>query len=434
MSSAEPARPRLSDLLRRRTTSGAFFPEIDGLRFLAIAPVVLQHLAERLLRALELGGGISNFDRYIASLMPTGSLGVELFFVISGYIICLPLARRAAAAPDKRPEFHYGFYMLRRLTRLEPPYLLVLGLSLAAVTCAGSLGLNFLTEGTKAYSASSISLSQSAAASAVYMHGVLFRAQPRLNPPAWSLEIEFQFYILAPAIILFALAIGRLLRSFAAEVMTLIAIVFGAKYFAVTYIPNNLAQYLVVNYIEFFVLGFILSRLFARGFFRHPVVSKLATPLFLGGIVLAWYADHIANLREVTSNLLIVFLLLVSFAAVFTGALSGGVGRRFTSSTWIWVIGGMCYSIYLLHLLFLQTSTRVLIRLIPVHDLLSGAVIYGVILIPLLLVCCAIFFLLVEKPCMNPQWPRLIIRGVRRLFLGEEPIAAQGPDSPTSST
>src|SRR4051794_21430910 len=103
MSSVDQVRPRLSERLRRRTTTGAYFPEIDGLRFLAIAPVVLQHLMERVQRGLE-PGGLSEFDRHLGSLMPTGYLGVKLFFVISGYIICLPLAKRAFAAPGRAPE------------------------------------------------------------------------------------------------------------------------------------------------------------------------------------------------------------------------------------------------------------------------------------------------------------------------------------------
>src|SRR3954465_349252 len=116
ISPLEQGRPRLSDRLRRRTTSGAYFPEIDGLRFLAIAPVVLQHLSERLYRALDLRGTLTEFDQYVHSLQPSGYLGVELFFVISGDILCAPLAKRATATPDRAPEFHYGFYMLRRVT------------------------------------------------------------------------------------------------------------------------------------------------------------------------------------------------------------------------------------------------------------------------------------------------------------------------------
>jgi peptidoglycan/LPS O-acetylase OafA/YrhL len=429
-SSIDKVRPRLSDRLRRRTTSGAYFPEIDGLRFLAIAPVVLQHLSDRLYRALDPQGAISEFDRYVFSLLPSGYLGVQLFFVISGYIICLPLAKRATAAPERGPDFHYGFYMLRRLTRLEPPYLLVLSVIFLAVMLIEAAGMTSLTEGTIAYSDSSVPLPLSFAASLVYAHGVLFHTFPRLNPPAWSLEIEFQFYILAPAIILLCLAVGRRLRSFAAVVIAMVIVVLGMKLVALTWAPADLQKCLVSKFVEFFVLGFILSFLYARGVFRKPGMGAAATPLFLGGIALAWYADHWGLTVRGLDKPQIRVLILIAFAALFSGALSGGVGRRFTSATWIATIGGMCYTIYLLHLMLFQVATRVLLRFIPVHDLVSGTLVYGIFLIPLMLVVSAAFFLLVEKPCMDPQWPQKLYRAARRLFSGRkaQAEAIQRPD------
>jgi peptidoglycan/LPS O-acetylase OafA/YrhL len=430
-SSVDNVRPRLSDRLRRRTTSGAYFPEIDGLRFLAIAPVVLQHLSERLYRAQELRGAVSEFDSYVYSLLPSGYLGVQLFFVISGYIICLPLAKRATAAPERRPEFHYGFYMLRRLTRLEPPYLLVLSVTFLAVTLVTAAGMTSLTEGTVAYSVGSVPLPLSYAASLVYAHGVLFHALPRLNPPAWSLEIEFQFYVLAPAIILLCLAVGRRLRSFPAVVIAMVVVVLAMKLATLAWVPTDLQRYLVSKYVEFFVLGFVLSFLYTRGVFRKPMMGAAATPLFLSGIALAWYADHWGMAIRGMDKPHIRILMLIACAAMFGGALSGGVGRRFTSATWIATIGGMCYTIYLLHLMLFQVTTRVLLRLIPVHDILSGTIIYGILLIPLMLIVSAVFFLLVEKPCMDPQWPQKLYRAARRLLSGEkaQTEAVQRPGS-----
>jgi peptidoglycan/LPS O-acetylase OafA/YrhL len=233
-----------------------------------------------------------------------------------------------------------------------------------------------------------------------------------LNPPAWSLEIEFQFYVLAPAIILFALAVGRPWRSFAAEVLTMAGVVVAMKLMAEAFAPQELRRFLVSNFVEFFVLGFVLSRLYARGVFRDSRLGAAATPLFLGGLCLAWYADHLGSVNASNNEPLIRLMMLTSFAAVFAGALSGGVGRWFTSATWIATIGGMCYTIYLIHLSFLQVATRLLFRVIPVHDLLSGVLVYGLVLIPLLLAASIIFFLLVEKPCMDPQWPQKLLRMV----------------------
>jgi peptidoglycan/LPS O-acetylase OafA/YrhL len=78
------------------------------------------------------------------------------------------------------------------------------------------------------------------------------------------------------------------------------------------------------------------------------------------------------------------------------GGWAGGVCRRFTSATWIATIGGMCYTIYLIHFILFQVGTSVLLRFIPVHDLASGTLLYGNVLIPPLLVVSAGFFLLIE--------------------------------------
>ena len=420
----KPARKTLAEMLRRRTSSGAYFPEIDGLRFLAIAPVVLQHLSDRVYRAMDMKGTVSAFDQYVYSLVPSGYLGVRLFFVISGYIICMPLAKRATAAPQAAPEFHYGTYMLRRVTRLEVPYLLLLGLIFLAVMAIETLGMKSLTEGTVSYSATSIPLPLSFAASLVYAHGVLFRAFPRLNPPAWSLEIEFQFYLIAPAIILLCLAVGRWFRSFTAVwvsmVVAVIAMKLAAHEWASTdaHRPTDLENYLVSKFVEFFVLGFVLSFLYARGTFKSPTLAKIATPLFLGGIALAWYADHVW--MKTLDAPAVRILSLIAFSAIFAGALSGGVGRRFTSATWIATIGGMCYSIYLIHLMLFQAGTRILLKFIPMHDLVSATIVYGLILIPLTLVACSIFFILIEKPCMDPQWPQKLYRAIRGFFTGQK--------------
>jgi hypothetical protein len=65
-----------------------------------------------------------------------------------------------------------------------------------------------------------------------------------------------------------------------------------------------------------------------------------------------------------------------------------------------------------------------------VHDLVSGTLLYGIVLIPFMLVVSAAFFLLVEKPCMDPQWPQKLYRAARRLFSGgkTQAEAIQEPD------
>lgn len=80
---------------------------IDGLRALAIAGVVLYHLRP--------------------SALPGGFLGVTVFLVITGF-----LATRSVTGALGRGDFNYGRYLLRRVTRLLPPVLVVIALTAVA--------------------------------------------------------------------------------------------------------------------------------------------------------------------------------------------------------------------------------------------------------------------------------------------------------------
>jgi peptidoglycan/LPS O-acetylase OafA/YrhL len=89
---------------------------------------------------------------------------------------------------------------------------------------------------------------------------------------------------------------------------------------------------------------------------------------------------------------------------VFCAAFRGPRLRSLLTFRWIAIIGGMCYSIYLLH-------TPLMAMLAPytagigrgwgtVNVLVQFLVLGGISLL-----VSAIFFALVERPCMDPQWP-----------------------------
>ncbi|HEX9620879.1 MAG TPA: acyltransferase family protein, partial [Polyangiaceae bacterium] len=81
--SARPA-SRLWSALSRRTSGGRFIAEIDGLRFVAIAWVLLYHV--RSLRGPDVA-----FPLHVVTA--SGHFGVELFFMVSGFVLALPFAK-----------------------------------------------------------------------------------------------------------------------------------------------------------------------------------------------------------------------------------------------------------------------------------------------------------------------------------------------------
>jgi peptidoglycan/LPS O-acetylase OafA/YrhL len=108
----------LLDRIRRVTRDGRWIPEIDGLRFVAIASVVLFHMFGEL--ALRSGRIIAVEPRYegLFKVILHGDRGAPPFFMISGFVLALPFARhilQGAGTVSLRK------YFLRRVTRLEPP-------------------------------------------------------------------------------------------------------------------------------------------------------------------------------------------------------------------------------------------------------------------------------------------------------------------------
>lgn len=78
------------------TKSKRYYPEIDGLRVIAVIAVILNHIHE--------------------SLILSGFLGVDVFFVISGFVVTSSLLKRTELSVKK---FLVSFYS-RRIKRLMP--------------------------------------------------------------------------------------------------------------------------------------------------------------------------------------------------------------------------------------------------------------------------------------------------------------------------
>jgi peptidoglycan/LPS O-acetylase OafA/YrhL len=171
----------LRTLFSRVTSSGAVIPEIDGLRFIAIVWVLGFHINGEYIKVMgaRFPGQIQN--SLYNQVLGTWDFGVQLFFVISGFILSLPFVRHYWNGAPRPP---LGQYYLRRLTRIEPPYVINLilfsGLILLVKSPPVSQTLQHLL------------------ASLFYSHNLIFHNVSTINFVTWSLEIEAQFYLAAP--------------------------------------------------------------------------------------------------------------------------------------------------------------------------------------------------------------------------------------------
>ena len=299
---------------RRTTSTGRFIPEIDGLRFAAISSVFLYHLAGDVLRRASGDFAKSVESNPLFLLTQVLNVGVPLFFVISGFILSLPFAE---AHRNLRRPVSLKQYYWRRVTRIEPPYLICLLLFFLLKVAAGR--------------ETAVRLLPHLLASSVYMHNAVFGRPSDIFVVAWSLEIEVQFYLLAP----FLAAIFAIRRDAIRRAMLLAALLLatGLSRFAWNHQPLELS---LLAYLHFFLAGFLLAEFYLYD--RKRRKSRQWDVLWLAGIIgLFWLPVTGKSAGDWLSPWL---LLLLS-----TGAFLGTATSRFFANPWIATIGGMCYSI-----------------------------------------------------------------------------------------
>lgn len=151
----------------------AYRADVDGLRALAVIPVVLFH------------AGVSGFAG--------GFVGVDVFFVISGYLITAILAKEISVDKFSTLRFYE-----RRIRRLFPALIVML----AACWIAGLILM--MPQDLRTFGRSMVATGIGSANILFWAEGGYFDTSAELKPllHMWSLSVEEQFYLVFPSILL----------------------------------------------------------------------------------------------------------------------------------------------------------------------------------------------------------------------------------------
>ncbi len=368
--------------LRRRTTSGRFIAEVDGLRFVAIALVVFFHVHDYITTKFRIPAGNRANEDWLDRFAATGHYGVHLFFIISGFVLALPFAAHYLGS---RPPVKLRAYFIRRLTRLEPPYIIaMLGLT-AALALTGAARAPLLPH---------------LAASLGYVHNIVYGIPSTINVVAWSLEIEVQFYILAPFLAYVFTIRDRWVRRGVIIAGAALVLAVQGWLSPAPWVPLS-----VVGFLQFFLCGFLVADLYVTDWKGKPSHSLGWDAVSLVG----WPALAMLWMQDVAYPGTFIALAFVLFCAAFRGTItSRALGTPFVAT-----IGGMCYSIYLLHF--------PLISIIGRHTLAIGSgsaqwvhlLIQTAIIVPPVMLVCGAYFALIERPCMERDWPQRLAARLR---------------------
>ncbi|EOX3426212.1 acyltransferase family protein [Vibrio cholerae] len=304
--------------------------DIQGLRAIAVLAVMVFHLNP--------------------TWLPGGFVGVDVFLVISGFLITSILLHKKSSAGYSLSETLKYFYV-SRFKRIVPAYFLML-IIVALVAAVLFLPSDFNTFRKGLEKATWFSSNLYFADFGDYF-APASNEQPLLH--TWSLAVEIQFYLLAPFIVL--LLPIRLLKWF--FVVLLIGLTALAEYH-LRFLGMEQATYysLYARLPEFFVGG--LAALYVTTVSR--VEGSTAWLGILGMLLIV--------ISAITQPLLgsfpgiLALLPVVGSVLLLSQPTQGWVGELLSCKTLVW-LGGLSYSLYLWHwpvLAFLRyyTSAEVL--------------------------------------------------------------------------
>jgi peptidoglycan/LPS O-acetylase OafA/YrhL len=372
--------------LKRKTTSNNFIKQIDGLRFLAISTVILFHLNTAVSKEVlgdlnqsfnSMGGTTNTFS--LAWWWVRLDLGVKVFFCISGFILALPFLKHHLGFSKKQISIKDYFY--RRLLRLEPPFIISLGIftliHIVILDMEVSDGFTHLGAGL------------------VYMHVLIFGQPNPINPVTWSLETEAQFYFLVPILFILIFIFKRNTVAFILLILLLLlSAIFKHEYTNTPHVGSSVFSYFINFGVGIFFAWMYLAK--QDWIQRKSVGYDILGVVSLIGLFYFYKPQHLFE-NIVFFNLSIFFLFIATFKSY---ALNWFFSRKF-----IYTIGGMCYSIYLLHYAFFHLSVKIT-KLLWVQDwsYSMNLVIQILLNVPMVLLLSAVFFVLFERPFMDRTW------------------------------
>ena len=351
-----------------------FVPQIDGLRFVAILSVMLYHLQGFV--AAKSTALSQATPSLLQRILGEGSFGVPLFFALSGYILCRPFLGGRQVSLKR--------YFTRRLSRLEPPYLISLLLVFAAKVWTLHL--------------SAASLFPNLVASLFYLHNLVFGVHSAVNGVAWSLEVEWQFYLLAPL----AFAVVARYPGFLRHAGLVFLILLGGWVYANDLHDFPRVSLSLLRYFGFFMAGVWVAVLDED----HPSFGRGSLLMDLAGAA-AWILVLAALFSGEWS---LAYLPLLTSLIVLCG-IRGRLFGKLLGWWPIYCIGAMCYTIYLYHFFVVSAVGRVFASVVGWPGSQDGSVLlFSLVCTPLVLIVCLMPYLLIERPFMvwRPGRNRLV--------------------------
>lgn len=299
-------------------TGADYRQDIDGMRAIAVLGVMLFHLGQ--------------------GFLPGGFVGVDIFFVLSGFLITKNIYTQLQAK-----EFSFGEFYHRRIARIFPPMVLLL------VSVQLASYFVFPWEDIASIGAASTASAAALANLKFMLQGDYFQIVPDTQPllHIWSLSMEEQFYFLLP----FVLWILCMLGCSSLTIYRLFIVLFGSSLLfgiVLTFTNRTYAFYFMPGRAWEFLAGSIVAIVASnRTFVPNEMQAYTLRLLGLTGVVASLLLIRESNgFPGAIAMIPVASSCLVILAG---GEYSKGALYKILASNWMTYIGRRSYSLYLWH-------------------------------------------------------------------------------------
>jgi len=285
-------------------------PDIDGLRAIAVLAVILYH--------------------FKVPFFTGGFVGVDVFFVISGYLIT-----KGILSQQGKGRFDFADFYTRRVRRLIPALLATIIASFVAAA------LLFSPEDFKQMSGSTVYALAGISNLFFWMQSGYFDTASTVKPllHTWSLSVEIQFYILWPVLLV---GITRVTKNLLAATSAIFIAGASAAYFFLQQDASG-AFFLTPFRIHEFLLGALVVLVE-----RNKVNTALKEAAYLAGLALV-IAPIFLYSSDATLFPGLAALVPVTGAALMIFA-GGSAKTAWPCRSWAATkLGEISYSLYLVH-------------------------------------------------------------------------------------
>lgn len=368
----------------RSDPAAGHIPALDGLRAIAVILVLLRHSGSVYLRLT--GNEVAYhalFENPFGHFFLNGWIGVDLFFLLSGYLISRPFFVRQVVG--------LKYYLARRALRILPAYLVTLALIVGGVF--------------PGYIIDTANMAWRVSYHLLFLQDYL---PSNILVVLWSLGVEEKFYLLCPLLLPLILKLPNTRYQYAA-LLGIVLLAPAARGLTWLHDGQPDAYYdLFRTYrspfhacIDGLFLGVLIARYQTDKTIRH-VSLPTARLIMYGGFAALLTLMFSHELLDYSAMLALVLRptgVDLIMALIVFGTVMGG-GGAWLAGTMMRYVGKISYSIYLLHVLVLPACYALACRLTGV-DVAPWFPLFLVLLVVASIGCASLMYYMVEQPCLR---------------------------------